>query len=890
MSCRSCATSVAALSLSCFTLLLGCDDPLRRTGAAGPGGSPALPEPDAGTRPAADGPRCSAQPFAPGGPGHADPLGASAGQARAGRVTAGQLPPVASGLITWAPGDWVLANDRVAVVIEDVGDSDLYDPWGGRPVGFALVRGGRLVAPADFGEFFLLTGRSTVLTTSVSVIADGSDGGPAIIRASGRLAPIPFYDSLTRGLVSADGFEDIEAALDYVLAPGSDVVEVVYRYRSPRAEATRAEATLHGFMFAPRAPMWMPDIGFQEGIRAPTPWVAFIDDLGASWAYRSPTGPLGGGVSASGFVAGLTDGFDLGACGQEEHHTHARLAIGGPGLDGLVQTLAKVDGTQLRLVSGTVKNADGSPAVGARVHAESGAKPRSRAFVSDSGAFELHVPATEAITLTAYRRGDVPVKLELAPAGQRAELTFPPAGLVHVVVRDTAGAAIPARIQLLPAAGQDTGDVPGRLGEPEVSRGRLHVEYANTGEVTMRAPAGRWEVVASHGYEYELLRQTVDVPEGGTVEASGTLAHVVATPNIQCGDFHIHTRRSNDSGDDARQKLRSAVADGLELPVRSEHEFVAGFEDEIAAEHLEAWAFGPASIEMTSMELWGHMGVFPLAPDATRPNGGAPLWQKFPTHARPDVPLETLSPKVVFDQVRARPELPAIIINHPRGPTNYFDYVGFNPVTGMVDRPGDWDTQFTLVEVFNDNDWNGAQDRVRDWLALNRGGRRVFAVGSSDSHGISSSPVGYPRTCITLGTDDPRQLTGDRVRDGLTAGHVTISGGLYLSADVIGAGPGDFAAGGGARQMVNVTLQGASWIDADFVEILVDGEVVQKLEISASDADPANPAIRFRRSIPIDIAPMGSFVIVAAYGDRTLEPVHPGRRPFAATNPIFVMP
>src|SRR6185369_8376601 len=98
---------------------------------------------------------------------------------------------------TWLDGDFVLANDRVALVIEDVGDSDLYDPWGGRPVGLARVENGRMVEPANFGEFLLLTGRSTVVTDSVSVIADGSDGGPAIIRARGKLHPLPFFESLT---------------------------------------------------------------------------------------------------------------------------------------------------------------------------------------------------------------------------------------------------------------------------------------------------------------------------------------------------------------------------------------------------------------------------------------------------------------------------------------------------------------------------------------------------------------------------------------------------------------------------------------------------------------------------------------------------------------------
>src|SRR5438270_11142826 len=117
-------------------------------------------------------------PFAAGDlQGHADPLHAGPTEARAGRIRGSDLPAVPSGLVTWKDGDFVLANDRVALVIEDVGDSDLYDPWGGRPVGLARVEAGALVEPNNFGEFFLLAGRSTVVTDSVSVIADGSDGG-----------------------------------------------------------------------------------------------------------------------------------------------------------------------------------------------------------------------------------------------------------------------------------------------------------------------------------------------------------------------------------------------------------------------------------------------------------------------------------------------------------------------------------------------------------------------------------------------------------------------------------------------------------------------------------------------------------------------------------------
>jgi hypothetical protein len=290
--------------------------------------------------------------------------------------------------------------------------------------------------------------------------------------------------------------------------------------------------------------------------------------------------------------------------------------------------------------------------------------------------------------------------------------------------------------------------------------------------------------------------------------------------------------------------------------------------------------------------VWGHMGVFPLTPDATKINAGAPAWQTFPTADDPDRVMTTLSPVAVFDGVRSRPEQPVVIINHPRGGANYFDYVGFDPVTGMVTAAADWDQRFTLVEVFNDSDWRANQSgTVRDWLGLLRAGRKIFAVGSSDSHSITSSPVGYPRTCLQLGTDDPRQLTAAGVRDALAAGHGVVSGGIYVKTRVGVVGPGDTAMGLGLMTQVAIEIQAAPWIDVDGFDVVVDGEVVDTILISPGDAVPGNPTIRWRGMQQIDVRADGTgFVVIAAFGDRALEPVHPGRIPFGVSNPIFVKP
>jgi hypothetical protein len=285
------------------------------------------------------------------------------------------------------------------------------------------------------------------------------------------------------------------------------------------------------------------------------------------------------------------------------------------------------------------------------------------------------------------------------------------------------------------------------------------------------------------------------------------------------------------------------------------------------------------------------MGVVPLTPDPTAVNAGAPKWQTFPTATTPDTPFATMSPTAVFDTVRARPESPIVIINHPHDGKNYFPYVGYDPATGIATDAGDWDTKFTLVEVFNNSDWLANKTgTVNDWLGMLRAGRKVFAVGSSDSHGIAGSPVGYPRTCIALGTDDPQQLNSTLVRDQLAAGHATVSGGIYVSAKLGTAGPGDTTTGAGSPQMLDVEVQAASWVDVTAIDLVVDGRVADTIPIMPGDADPSNATIRWHGQLPIQTSATGGFVLVAAYGSQPLEPVHPGHIPFGVTNPIFVTP
>src|SRR5688572_14937511 len=102
------ASSAASLPLGVVVAIaaLACDSP--------------PPPPSDGGSDAPEPPACDAPvPFEPGDPdGHADPLGAAAGEARAGRLATADVPADHTGLGLWAADDFVLANDRVALIVE----------------------------------------------------------------------------------------------------------------------------------------------------------------------------------------------------------------------------------------------------------------------------------------------------------------------------------------------------------------------------------------------------------------------------------------------------------------------------------------------------------------------------------------------------------------------------------------------------------------------------------------------------------------------------------------------------------------------------------------------------------------------------------------------------
>ncbi len=815
--------------------------------------------------------------------GHAEPYGAkAASQARAGRLLrSDQIVQPAHGRQQIRVGDYVLANDKIAVVIEDKGLSDGYARFGGEVLSVDKVgEDGRPMGISYYGETLLGLSIEMVEPTSVTVLKDGSDGGDAVIRVLGITKPIPFMEGALGALFS-NRFA-MEMALDYILKPGAEKVVLRMSVVNRSGEAIDfgvnklAKDEMFGFFHASRAQLVTDEQGYGEP-KGQVEWVGF--DAGeSSFAFRTPDGKLEYGIAQSGFSLFWGPGFLSDACSITTHD-HVEIVFGGPGLDGLQEAVRRSSNEEgWRSIKGVVKDSFGVPQADVFVHElGEGGTYLSRTKTASDGTYEIHAPPGKAVTLIPQKKGyPKHTGTEAGATITDLPLTFAPHGVINLAVKDeTSGEPLPVRIQIIPKVA--VAGTPAEWGVSDENNGRLHQEFAMDGIASLVVPPGEHHVVVSRGYEWEIFETDVTVAAGTPVDVTATLLRSVNTEGRMCADFHIHSFYSADSTDSLEYKVRGALADGLDLPVSSEHEWVADFQPILEKMGKQKWARGIPSEELTTF-TWGHFGVVPVEPKDDQVNRGAIDWIGK-------------KPAAFFMDVRAQAEKPALIVNHPRGISlaSYFSAAQYDKDLGKGSDEL-WSDNFDAIEVFNDSDFEDNREKVvADWFSLLNHGYKVWAVGSSDSHHLRSSPVGYPRTCLFFGHDDPTKVTPSIVRDIVKSGDSTISGGLYMTVNgPSGEHPGqEVTVNADGEAVFVVTVESPGFVSGETIETIVNGKTVSIEALLPIGAGPSNKFMN-QVTVTLDAAASRNWVVFHARGEGDLSPLHPGRKPFAVSNPVFL--
>jgi hypothetical protein len=379
-----------------------------------------------------------------------------------------------------------------------------------------------------------------------------------------------------------------------------------------------------------------------------------------------------------------------------------------------------------------------------------------------------------------------PIALEARPLAR--------AGLTVRVTEE--GAPVPCRLTVVDASGY-LAPLSARPGQTLAVR--PGVVYTPDGRARLGLPPGRYRVTASRGPAYGIDVRPVDLAEGAEGELALAIRRELPTPGWIACDPHVHTREHSGHGDaTAEERVLTLAGEGIDLAIATEHNLHASYAAEIDRLGLGRFVASIGGNEVTTRR--GHFNAFPMA--------GTP----------PDARQERWGP--LGESIRAAGAR-VVILNHPHdlhSGFRPFDPAHFNPVSGEgLEAP-----IFDAVEVVNSGALRSdLMQNFRSWFALLNAGRRVAAVGASDSHDVARYIVGQGRTYVAGKPEESFRA---------------VSLGLVVDLKLDDRfGIGELAGGLGPTIEIAAVVRGASWVRADRLELYVNGVLARSEAIEPTD-------------------------------------------------------
>ena len=636
------------------------------------------------------------------------------------------------------PGDFILENEHYRVAIlgsldEDGNQRVSMSPglFGGGLVDADLQRYSPEFSAGNgrdqFAEMFTTVNMNVLHPDGedgVALIADGSDGGPAIVRTQSTGQP---FLSLLGALWAIVSMPEMHITTDYIAESGvpwltmKTTVIMNQDNGAFEGEPTVTEAFSEPFPlmeFALESGMVAGDFYLSGGsLNVFAPGIGFDENGAVRRAQLDGKNTFSSPFQFS-FVAGTGDGVSYGIASREGDvfvplFTSSQTVVVGGAKQGdgtnqrfeagkalvyeryffvgdgdvgsIVDQMLEMRGAEVGRVSGNVlEHGTLLPVSGASILVyEPGAEYPWSQWESDVGLndeipdgsfggnlpvgdWELLVhqegrPSGQRIPVSVTAGGDVQLQLK---AGRP--------GVFRFEVRDEVGRLIPAKVSLFREDTASSRD-PAK-GDSFIAGAPQSVVFPMYGSGEVELPPGTYRAVASRGLEYELDRtESFVIDESKDHFASFELERSVLTDGWISADFHVHAAPSHDSGVALADRVRTMVSEGVEFFSSSDHDYITDYAPVVEDLNLEEWVRTATGVETTTIEI-GHFLAFPLENDHLAEAGGALDWTGL-------TPYEITSS--LEQQGRAAGYDPMIFVAHPRaGILGYFDQFGLDPYGG----------------------------------------------------------------------------------------------------------------------------------------------------------------------------------------------------------------
>ncbi len=783
-------------------------------------GAPPPPAPPAARPP----PAAEAPPPPPAPP--AAPM--TTGRARARVLQATDAETVAG--IGARPGDLVVENAHVAIIVAGLGHRAASGGTGGHVVAVVPTRGadalGEMVPVLD------VAGARIPRFQSVVVAHDGASGGAAIIRALGT-----------------DPKDDqVEVAVDYLVEPDARFARVVRAVHNRGRGHYRELSGGHLVSWGELQP-FVPGVGTElVGQRTRSDWVGGDGPRG-SLVITPGTGRLIAVHGRDWAVLGPATSYLAPAASVvTETHVFTSPDAGVAGAaDALYARRRVVRGT----ITGQILERGGGTVPGAWITVlDAHGLPVNRARSDAGGLFRLTArPGTYTLYATGPGRAPgPPVSFRLgADDEDQVRLLLEPPSALAVQVTDAEGQPLAARVRLEGVDGTPTPTL-GPVGGAPAAGSELLLER---GALRHVVPPGRYRARVHAGPRHAVAATEVQVPVGGVAELEVRLARAFEAPEWILLDPHVRTWASPTSSTAPAARVAACAAAGVDALVLTD----------------EARATPPPRHRGGGPRVYAGVGL--SAPDEGRfaalpaPVGSVPT----PTGARAADALAAL---------RGVPGARVAVLYPRSAGWGYFAHFAFDPEAPALPRGG-FSLDFDLLEVAVPGNDAAVAAAFADYRGLLDRGRAVVPLGGSGADAVAGQPCGVPGTWVRgRPDDDPQSLAAL-----LAGGDVVVGFGPLVDLSVGGARPGGEVVEGAAPLIAEVRVRAPDWARPDVLRLWVDNAVAQTVRLRGRGA--LDQVHRLR-------VPAGaSWVLAEVDGDTDLsDAVGRPARPFAFTAPVRV--
>jgi hypothetical protein len=653
-----------------------------------------------------------------------------------------------------------------------------------------------------------------------------------------------------------------ELRTEYRLAPGVDYVELATTVTNLSDKKVIGVQTGDRGRW-PGTPAFAPRLGHVHlATRADVPWLGRTGNK-LSYGLVFPDHPAHTAfqfdvVGPAGEVT-LGASTDLSPRGSFEERRHVIVVQGGLGK--LAAVAWQRLGKRVGYARGKLVRAQSWATVSAR-------HPDGRTVLSvpvePDGSFELPLPAGE-YRFVLQAPGGEDEELGSVAEGRELELNLVPPrpGTLTYRMTDDEQRPLPGRLVVRGVPPTKDPDLVAAEGES----GSKNMLYSLSGSGSVQLPAGRYDVLATHGPEYSMPRQELELNAELGANFHAELVRTVDTAGYLAGDFHVHAAPSTDSNVPLTDRVLTLAAEGIEVAVPTDHNHVTDYRAPIAHQHLEGKLGTFPGVEITTPS-WGHFNAYPYPASLEVP------------------PFQDASPLEIFSVVRARAPQAVLQVNHPRMPgVGYFNRGELDTKRGVAEAP-EFSFAFDALEVSNGFDLEDPkvlERNLREWFELMNTGHRYTAVGNSDSHRVVFQWAGWPRTYVRAPDRDVAGIDPAEVARALQAGHALVSCGIFVLPLANGtAGPGDTVQG--SRVSLAISARAPDWIDVARVEVYANGAKVEERVRAA-------PLQKSVWNLEVDLElKSDSWIVVLARGDKFMNDALPGKwiKPFGFANFIFV--